>query len=581
MTFEDVGYPQLRDYLSILWQRKLTVIAVTFLAAVTAFGYSISQTPLYQSAAEVIVRPVNLSALAPSTSPGWIVMETEQRLASSGEVRARAIETGGPQTRSASLAVELVTDSEVLVFRATSSDPSAARALAQSSAEAYLSLRLDRVVSDLEGVAGPIEGQIADLDQEISRVQQRLLQTTDDADELTLQAELSSLLTRRNFREDKLNELTVPAARSAVGQIVTPAFEPTEPVSPNPRKDTGLGLVAGLLLGTGLAFLKDRLDDRIRNRGDLETHAGAPTVSAIARVPNWKNRRMARLIMLHEADSDASEGFRSLRASVLFLLSQMDGKSLMVTSSHAGEGKSTVAANLAVALAQAGKRVILVSGDLRRPRVHEFFGVPAFTLNNGVGLSDLLADGRDPLRALMKLNVGAPSTRTRGPLSGTENGRSGDGSSESLRLLPSGHAPANPAELLSRDEAPNLIAQLEDDADIVLIDTAPVLAAADSMTLAPLVSGILLVADAKKATRRAVDEARHKLTQVGGRLLIGVLNNCDRRQAQGHYGRYEAYRRQEPAMEGGLSTAAEPIDRSQEWGSVVPVGKARKTEHGS
>jgi non-specific protein-tyrosine kinase len=437
------------------------------------------------------------------------------------------------------------------------------------------------VVGDLEGAASPIEEQIEDLDQEISRVQQELLQTSDDADELSLQAQLNSLLTRRNFREDKLNELTVPTNRSAVGQIMTPAFEPTEPVSPNPQKDTGLGLVAGLLLGTGLAFLKDRLDDRIRNRGDLEAHSGAPTVSAIARVTNWKNRRMARLMMLHEADSDASEGFRSLRASVLFLLSQMDGKSLMVTSSHAGEGKSTVAANLAVALAQAGKRVILVSGDLRRPRVHEFFGVPDFTLDNGVGLSDLLEDGRDPLRALIKLNVGAPGTRVRGTLSGTENGRSGDGSSENLRLLPSGHPPANPAELLSRDEAPNLIAQLEDDADIVLIDTAPVLAAADSMTLAPLVSGIVLVADAKKATRRAVDEAQHKLTQVGGRLLIGVLNNCDRRQAQGHYGRYEAYRRQAPAMEDGPSTAAEPIDRSQEWGSVVAVGKARKTEHGS
>src|SRR5918994_6118340 len=112
MTFEDVGYPQLRDYLSILWQRKLTVIVVTFLAAITTFGYSISQTPLYQSATEVIVRPVNLSALAPATSPGWIVMETEQRVASSGEVRRLATQSGGPQTRHASLLVELVTDSE-------------------------------------------------------------------------------------------------------------------------------------------------------------------------------------------------------------------------------------------------------------------------------------------------------------------------------------------------------------------------------------------------------------------------------------------------------------------------------------
>jgi polysaccharide biosynthesis transport protein len=579
MPVEEIGYPQLRDYLAILWQRKLTVLAVTVVATVIAFGYSTSQTPLYQSVAEVIVRPVNLSPLSPSQSAGWIPMETEQRFASSGEVRAVALEKSGPRAANASLGVERVEDSDVLVFRATSADPKAAQVLAQSSAEAYLKIRLDRVIGDLEGAAAPIEEQITELDQQISKVQERLLNTSSESDQLSLEAELNSLYTRRSFREDRLNDLSAPTNLS-VGQVVTPAFAPSEPVSPNPRKDATFGFAAGLMLGIGLAFLKDRLDDRIRNRGDLGSHTGVSTVATISRVSSWKNRQWARLIMLQEPDSEAAEQFRSLRTSVLFLLGQMNSKSLMVTSSHSGEGKSTISANLAVALAQAGKRVILVSGDLRRPRVHEFFGVPAFTVYNGVGLSDLLQDGREPVKALVNLHVGAPDR----PSPRTESGAPSGGSSSSLRLLLSGQTPANPAELLSRDEARELFVRLENDADIVLIDTAPTLAAADAMTLAPLVGGVVLVANARKITRRAVEEAQHKLTQVGGRLLIAVLNNCNRRQAQGgYYGRYDAYRRQEPVLEPGRPAASEPSDhsREREWGSVVPVGKARRSDHGS
>jgi Mrp family chromosome partitioning ATPase len=201
--------------------------------------------------------------------------------------------------------------------------------------------------------------------------------------------------------------------------------------------------------------------------------------------------------------------------------------------------------------------------------------VPAFTVYNGVGLSDLLQGERDPVKALVKLHVGLPdrpSPRSDG----------GDGSSPSLRLLLSGQTPVNPAELLSQNTARDVIARLENEADVVVIDTAPTLAAADAMTLAPLVGGIVLVADAKKITRRAVEETQHKLTQVGGRLLVAVLNNCNRRQAQGgYYGRYEGYRRHEPPLEAARPAASDASDRPREWGSVVPVGKTRRSDHGS
>src|SRR5919106_3816537 len=222
MPVEEIGYPQLRDYLAILWQRKLTIVVITMIATASALWYSLSQTPLYQSVAEVIVRPVNVSPLSPNTSPGWIPMETEQRFALSGEVRALALEKGGARAANASLAVERVTDSDVLVFRATSADPKAAHALAQSSAEAYLKIRLDRVISDLEGAAEPIEEQITALDQQISKVQERLLHAEDEGDQLSLEPELNSLYTRRSFGEARLNDLSAPTNPSG-GQVGTPA----------------------------------------------------------------------------------------------------------------------------------------------------------------------------------------------------------------------------------------------------------------------------------------------------------------------------------------------------------------------
>jgi capsular exopolysaccharide synthesis family protein len=203
----------------------------------------------------------------------------------------------------------------------------------------------------------------------------------------------------------------------------------------------------------------------------------------------------------------------------VFTAVQRGVKTLMVVSPMAGEGKTTTAANLAVTLANANKRVILVSADLRKPRVHRFFN-----LENSVGLSNVLSGEVKPWEALQDPKV------------------------ENLRVMASGPVPARPAELLQSEQMGELLVELREVADFVIIDTAPILLVADALALGPLVDGVLFVADSEVSTRGSVNHAREQLEQVGAPVLGGIYNNFDPSKGRtyypysGYYGPYYRYR---------------------------------------
>src|SRR5262249_46286242 len=157
-----------------------------------------------------------------------------------------------------------------------------------------------------------------------------------------------------------------------------------------------LGLVAGIALGIALAFLRERLDDSLRGRLDLETNVGAPVLAVIPRVPGWRNKHQARLVTREQPKSAVAEAYPTLRTSASFTSVQRGLKAIMITSPEAGEGKTTTAANLSLVLADAGKRVVLVSADLRKPRIHRFFN-----LQNEVGLSSVLSGEVQPWEAIL------------------------------------------------------------------------------------------------------------------------------------------------------------------------------------
>jgi capsular exopolysaccharide synthesis family protein len=270
--------------------------------------------------------------------------------------------------------------------------------------------------------------------------------------------------------------------------------------------------------------VRERVNDRLRGRGDLEETIAAPVMTQIPAVPAWRNRDEPHLVTLETPKSPAAEAYRTLRTSVLVTAAQQGIKTLMVVSAVAGEGKTTTASNLAVVLAQADKRVVLISADLRRPRLHDYFGLPP----SDRGLSEVLSGARRPWEALRSGKV------------------------ENLWIMSSGRVSEQPTELLQSEAMRELLTDQREVVDFILIDCPPVLAVADALVLVPMVDGVLYVADAQTTPRGAVLQARAQLDQVGARIVGSVLNAVEGAAGYAYYGQYTY---PEPATNGANGKA--------------------------
>lgn len=272
--------------------------------------------------------------------------------------------------------------------------------------------------------------------------------------------------------------------------VVTPATVPTLPAWPSVPVNLGLGVLVGLLVGVGLAVLLENLNTSIKNGTELAAVTGAPVLATVAR----DVRRSASAIVRDDPLGSRSEAYRQLRTNLQFASVDDDPKVIVVTSALAGEGKSSVAGNLALALSQVGTRVCLVDGDLRRPSVASYFGlVPE------AGLSTVLVGRAAITEVLQPVDAGVDA-------------------------VTSGEIPPNPTELLSSRRFPAVLRELADRYDIVLVDAPPTLPAADAAVLAAAADGVLFVVHADRTTRQQVERAVKGLAQVKARLIGAVLN---------------------------------------------------------
>ena len=309
--------------------------------------------------------------------------------------------------------------------------------------------------------------------------------------------------TAQAFAQDNESQLARPGSVS----IARPAAVPESPVSPQLLVNLALAVVLGCLLAGGLGLLLDYLDDTVKSAEDIEAVAGLPTLAQIGRFRVKTGPAFAT-----ELQSRSAEAYRQLRTNVHFTTLGKDLKTIVITSAHAEEGKSTTAANLATVLAQAGDRVILVDTDLRRASLNETFDGP-----NSFGLTGLLLkDVDDPALALI-------ATRWK-----------------NLRLLPSGVLPPNPSELLTSARMQRLVAQLREMADYVIFDTPPVLAVTDAIVLAARMDGTILVTLAGRTRSEALRMAAQTLKQANARLFGVVLNKAKIRSGDDDYYRGKA-----------------------------------------
>jgi len=292
----------------------------------------------------------------------------------------------------------------------------------------------------------------------------------------------------------------------------------------NPRRaglNAGLGLAIGLVVAVALAFVAEALDTSIRRVDEIATLLETAVLGVIPRFPlkaeprgpgGHTARRHPLLVSLVFPRSRVAEAFRALRANLLFAGLERDVKTLMVTSSTRAEGSSVVAVNLAIALAQLGKRTLLVDSDLRHPSLHLAVEMP-----NQPGLTDVVIGSARLDEAVRGVAALLSSPSGAEPLTGR-------GGIESLFILPGGHEPSNPAELWSAPEMANLLAEMRRSYDYVILDGAALLAVTDSLLIAARVDGTLLVVRVGHATRPALNRTKTLLRASHARLLGVCLN---------------------------------------------------------
>jgi tyrosine-protein kinase len=551
MTGGHVGHAAtLRDYLHVVKRRKWIILTAVVLVPAAAIAFSLHQQKRFQGTSEVLLNRQNLAnALTGAQDPtvyqqDTTIMQTQAFVARVPTVAASALKLAGvasltPQQLLDDSSVTVKSNADLLDFNVTNHDPVVARKLADAYASAYTIYRRQLDTASVKRALDNVNRRMAQL----ARSGQRG----------------SAFYTNLFSRQQQLAEMA--ALSSSQANVVQQADQVTQ-VQPKPTRNGILGLVLGLVLGIGLAFLWEALDTRVRTAQEIgEKLGGLPLLARVA-TPSKKLRAENHLVMLDDPTGVQAETFRMLRTNLDFVTLDRDVRTIMVTSAVEQEGKSTTIANLAVALARAGQRVVLVDLDLRRPFLDKFFGL------NGPGITQVALGHVSLENALARITVADPDPRLarRGRqlnLNGGGNGHAngngkGNGSGAAktvkgvLEVLPSGPIPPDPGEFVGRPALSEILAHLRERADIVLIDSPPVLHVGDAMTLSTKVDGIMLVTRMKVVRRQTLNELARQLSTVPSPVLGFVVTGAGEEEGYGYgygYGYGHSYARPYEASE--------------------------------
>ena len=314
--------------------------------------------------------------------------------------------------------------------------------------------------------------------------------------------------------------------------ILEPAVAPDNPIGPRPLQNAFMAAMVVLLFVTAIAFVAEYLNDAPRDSSDIDDVLGLPTLGTIERMPGGNKRAgMYRLVTLLYPRSRVAESYRILRTNLEFASIDQPVRTVLVTSAMPSEGKTVTASNLAVAMAQAGKRVLLVDADVRKPGIHDLFN-----LANTRGLTELL---RNPTLSHSSL------------IQATD--------AEGLAILSAGAIPPNPAEILASQRMRALVATLTGSYDLIIFDSPPLEVVTDAALLSSYLNGTVLVVEARRGRRSHLRNAREALTKANANVMGVVLNGL-KPSARGDYGGYYVADDEVPGRTRSISGSACRVD---------------------
>jgi succinoglycan biosynthesis transport protein ExoP len=517
--------PTLRGYLHLLRRGRWWIAAFSLVGLGVSLGLSLTATKQYSATAQLLVQSTGNVSLSAGSGQSLITatdVQTELQLVSSAEVQKAVRKKLGSVP---GISAAEVGQTNVIAVTAVSSDPARAAKVANTYAKAFVSWSTATAISSLATAENQLGHQITMIGKQIKTLPKNSAQGV-------------ALSNQQAVLKGQLAQLEVAGATASTGlQMVNPAVAPASPSSPKPAEDALLGVAVGLVLGIGTAFLRDSLDDTLTSGESVEQIVDAPVLATVPVVASWRKKLYPVVISVSDPTSQPAEAYRSLRTSLQFAGQDRPLRSILVTSPNAGDGKTATTVNLAAVFAQAGARVVLVSGDLRRPGLSNVFAP-----SEHGDLSSVLR-GEQPLdRAVTPV----PDL-------------------EGLYTLGARAADGNPTELLASPRMRHIVTELSQRFDLVLIDSPPVLPVADAIILSGYVDAVLLVTAAGQTRRAELRRTSQKLAQGGAPIVGAVLNKAT---GQGEYGSYDSY---QPYVMPGASTARHW--RSRENGLPQPSGQ--------
>jgi polysaccharide biosynthesis transport protein len=505
--------PTLVDYLSVLRRRWKLLLLTVLLVPAVAVALSLRQPPAYQASAEVLLKPSTASG---QLSDPARAAQTAAELARVPGVAARAIDAGGVRDLTSSeflknSSVSPTLGSDILTFSVTNSEPEVAKLLATAYARTFSEYQHD-------------------LDtQQIRRTQNGIRRQLRELEESGLKGSAQYRILARNDRELTAQAFGPPTA------VVVQKADRAEKVGPKTFRNQAIGLALGLVLGLGLVFLWEALDTRVRSVETLRQGLGLRLLGRLPSPPR-KLQKSDRLVMLTAPLGVEAAAFRVLRTSFDYANADYQAQTIMFTSAVGGEGKSTTVANLAVALARAGRRVVLIDTDLRRPSQHRLFD-----LDERPGLIDIELGDVKLDEALRPVSV------TETDLTAVNGGRPSGRRKGKLEVLTAGQAFHSPDELGMDLTVARIAESLKQRADFVLIDAAPLLAVGDAIALSAHVDALVLVVRLNGLNSSAYDDLRRTLASSPARKLGFILTGAAKGDAYTHFYRYVMPDRREAA----------------------------------